>query len=97
MQRASGFVEVVFEPIDLLAQLVAVATIPVAVPIRALNLAPLTFKLALLPFEPFERLVAGHCAPARVQAPVMARLKTLYKSKNGDRGCRRRGAPTITR
>jgi hypothetical protein len=91
MPRASGLVEVVFEPIDLLAQLVAVSTIPVAVPIRALVLAPqaldlttLTLDLALLPREFVNQLVACRGSPSREHASVMPRLKNLYKYKCSD-------------
>jgi hypothetical protein len=104
MPFPARFIEIVFEPINFLAQLVAVAAVPIPVTIGALvfapqsfNLAPLAFELTLLPFELPDQLVAGRCAPSRVHAPVMARLKNLYKSENVDRGCHRRSATTITR
>ena len=97
-------IQIVFEPINFLPELVAVAAVPIPVPIRALmfapqalNLAPLTFDLALLPFELLDQLVAGRRAPSRLHAPVMARLKNLYKYKRSDRRCRRRSSAAVTR
>ena len=104
VQSALRFVEVVFDPVDLLAQLVAVASIPIAIPISALVLAPqsldftaLAVELAFLPFELVDQLLAGRRAPSRLHAPVMARLKNLYNYKRTKRRCRRRSATAITR
>ena len=104
MQGALGFVEVVFEPIDLLAQLVAVAPVAVAIPIRtlvfpsqSLDLTTLAFEFAFLPFELLDQLVAGRRPPSRLHPAVMARLKNLYKWKDARSGCRRRSSAAVTR
>ena len=104
MQRALGVVEVVFQPLDLFAELIAVAPIAVAIPIRTLVLSPqpldlstLSLDLALLPFQLGDQLITRRRAPFREHAPVMARLKNLYKYKRVDRGRRRRSSAAVTR
>lgn len=86
MQRASRLVQIVLEPIDFLAQLIAIVAIPIPIPVRAFVLAPqaldlttLTLDLALLPLEFVNQLFACGRPPSREHASVMARLRNLYK------------------
>jgi hypothetical protein len=79
MQRAAGLVEVLFEPIDFLPERVALASIPIAIPIRPLVLATQTLNFTLLPLEFGDQFFTGGGVPSRVHAPVMARLSKRYK------------------
>jgi hypothetical protein len=80
MQLALGAVQIVFQPVDPLAQLIAIPAVPIAIPIGALVLAPqpldflaLPFKLALLALEFLDQLFTRCRSPTRLHAPVMAR------------------------
>jgi len=104
MQVASRAVQVVFEPIDLLPELIPITPIAIPVTIRPfvlppqpLDLTTLSFNLALLPFEFLDQLLARRRGPARLHAGVMARLTVVYKSKEDDCGCGRRSASAVTR
>jgi hypothetical protein len=81
-RRAPRQIEVVFEPLDLLAQRVAFLTISIPILIRPLMLATEPFNLALLPLEFLEQLVARGGAPLRSQHTVlMPRSREEYKRK----------------
>jgi hypothetical protein len=97
MELPPRLVEIVFKPIDLFAEHLALAPIPIAIAIRALVLAPQSLDLALLPLEFSDQFFASGRVPLRVHAPVMARSKNLYKYKRTHHGCRRRSATAITR
>jgi hypothetical protein len=97
MQGATSFVEIVFEPVDLLAQLVAVASIPVTIAIRPLMLPSQPIILALQALKLGDRFLARGCLPARVHVPVNGTFENLYKYKRLDRRCRRRSAIAVTR
>jgi len=97
MQRTSRFVEVILEPIDLLAKRVALPPIAITVSIRALMLAPQSLNLALLPLDLLNQVLAGRRAPSRMHAPVMARLKNSYKYKYLDSARRRASSTAVTR
>jgi hypothetical protein len=86
MQRPARLVQIVLQPVDFLAQLIAVAPVPIAIAIRALMLAPqsldlsaLALDLALLPLEFVNQLIACGRPPSREHVAVMARLRNLYK------------------
>jgi hypothetical protein len=76
-----GLVEVVFEPIDLLAELVAVAPISIPIALHTLMLASQPLVLALQSLEFGDQFLAGGRVPSRVHAPVMTRLENRYKYK----------------
>jgi hypothetical protein len=97
MQLPARLVEFVFKPIDLLPQLVAVAPITIAIPIRALVFAPQPFDLALLSLQLFDQFLTRRRGPSRLHAPVMARLKNLYKYRLLDSAGRRRSITAVTR
>ena len=67
MRRPSRFIELVFEAIDLLLELIALLTISVAVLIGALVFASQSLDLALLAFELLNQLVARRRAPFRLE------------------------------
>jgi hypothetical protein len=97
MQLTPCLVEIVFEPINLFPQLIAIPAIAIAIPIRALMLAPQPLVLALQPLEFGDQFLAGGGVPSRVHAPVMARLKNLYKYKRLSRRRRYQSLAAATR
>ena len=97
MQRATRLIEVVLEPVDLVAQLIAVASVPIAIPIRAFVLPTQPLVLALQSLEFGDQFLAGGCVPSRVHAPVMARSPNLYKYKSLDLARRCVSSTVLTR
>jgi hypothetical protein len=88
MQRPPRVVELVFDSVDLFPQLVPLLSIAIpglvgslVLPAQPLNLAPLPFDFALLPFELLDQLFARGCAPRRSHACLMPRLGQRYKGK----------------
>lgn len=82
MQRASGVVEFVFEPFDLLAERVPFLAIPIPVLISRLMLAAPALDLPLLPFKLSDQLLARRGAPLRSQHTLlMPCLAEEYKRK----------------
>ena len=81
VQGPAGRVQLVFEPFDLLAQLVAFTTVPITLLLRPFALAAQPFILALLPFELGDQVLARCGAPARSHALVMPRFDGKYKRK----------------
>jgi hypothetical protein len=80
--RAPREVEVVFEPLDLLAQRVAFLSISIPILIRPLMLASQPFDLALLPLELLEQFVPRRGAPLDTQhALLMPCSGEEYKRK----------------
>ena len=79
MERAARLVEIVLEPVDFLAQLIAVAAVPIAIPIGPLVLSPQALILSLQSLEFGDQFLASGRVPSRVHAPVMARLRNLYR------------------
>jgi hypothetical protein len=88
MQRAPGVIEVLFEPVDFLPELIPLLAIPIPVPVgplmlaaQPLNLSALPIDLTLLPFEFGDQLFARRGAPLRSHASVMPRFNRPYKWK----------------
>jgi hypothetical protein len=79
MQRPTCRIEIVFEPIDLLPELVAIASIPIPVSVRALMLATQALVLAMESLELGDQLLTTGRVPPRMHAPVMPRLPNEYK------------------
>jgi len=81
VQRAPRIIELVFEPVDLLAQPVAFAPIAVPVAFRLFAFASQTLVLTLSPFQFGDQILARGRAPARVHGFVMPRVDRKYKRK----------------
>ena len=88
MQRAPGVIEVVFEAVDFLPQLVSLLPIaipvsvrPLMLPAQLLNLTALPVDFALLSFELRNQLFARRRAPRDSHASLMPRLDHAYKGK----------------
>jgi hypothetical protein len=86
MPRAARLVQIVFEPVDLPAQLITIPPVPIPIAVgplvlapQAVDLPPLSRDLALLPLKFGDQLLAGGRLPSRAHAPVMARLAKRYK------------------
>jgi hypothetical protein len=81
MQGATGLVQFVFEPVNLLLQLVPLLAVPVPILIGALVFATQPLDLSLLPLEFGDQVVARRRAPGLSHASVMPRLDREYKRK----------------
>jgi hypothetical protein len=82
-------IEVVFEPVDCLAQRVSFAAVPRARTAGLVNVAPQPFDLAvlaldfaLLPLKLRDQLFARRRAPPHSHAIVIASYETKYKRKS---------------
>lgn len=108
---ATRVVELIFEPVDLLAKCVPLLPIAIPVLIRSLVLAPQPIDLALAPLELGDQGLAlallplqlgdqviARCGPPACQhAPVMPRLLTAYKKKRVCAARRRPPLRSVTR
>jgi hypothetical protein len=81
-RRAPRQIEVIFEPLDLLAQRIAFLTIPIPILIRAFVLASEPLDFALLSLQLLDQLVARRRAPFGPEhVSVMPRFGREYKLK----------------
>ena len=98
MQRASGVIELVFEPVDFLPELVPLLPIPIPVLISPLMLTAQPFDFPLLPFQLSDQFVARRGAPLRSQHTLlMPSLGEEYKQKRRRSRCLDGGSRGITR
>jgi len=81
MQRASGVIDVVLEPLDLLSEHVTLLSIAIPVSVRALMLTSQPLNLEALPFDFLDQLFARRRAPRASHASLMPRLDREYKRK----------------
>ena len=82
MQGASGVIELVFEPVDFLPELVPLLSIPIPVLISPLMLTAQPFDFPLLPFQLADQFVARRGAPLRSQHTLlMPSFGEEYKQK----------------
>ena len=79
MELPTRLVEIVLKAVDLLAQLIAIPSVPIPIAIGPFVLAPQSLNLALLPLKFGNQFIARGRPPSREHAPVMARLSHRYK------------------
>jgi hypothetical protein len=90
-------VQLVFEPVDFLAEGVALLPVPIPIAIRPFVLAAEPLDLALLPQQLRDQFLAGCGEPPRLHATVMPRLRTQYKRERVNAARRRPPLQSVTR
>ena len=78
MDRASGVIQLAFEPVDFLPQVLAFLSMAIAL---VLQVAPQALVFAFLSFEFGDQFFARGRAPARLHAQVMPWTDRKYKRK----------------
>jgi len=95
--RTARRVEFIFQPIDLLAQALALPTPPSTFAFQPLEVASLSFDLPLLSFELLQQVLARGGSPARSHLLVRPYRRGKYKYEKLDLSRGGRAAVTLTR